>query len=178
MTAADLGLQLCDRKGKPISRDAVERMLSVFVREGMISIDGEKQKGRVITILNYAEYAEKIDNLPAHEATQTSAQHEQEGNNKNINNKPPISPKGESPKFDPLSVPIPEWLDRQAWSDWVSNRSEMKKPIKTERGINAAFKLLKECLDEGHGHKQQHCQWLPRLVQAEIPAQENRCCQT
>ncbi|WP_252120476.1 replication protein [Symbiopectobacterium purcellii] len=115
VTAADLGLQLCDRKGKPISRDAVERMLSVFVREGMISIDGEKQKGRVITILNYAEYAGKIDNLPAHdaahttahddasigaalksapahEAAHTPAQHEQEGNNNNINNKPPLSP--------------------------------------------------------------------------------------
>ncbi|WP_181939705.1 replication protein [Pectobacterium odoriferum] len=69
--------------------------------------------------------------------------------NKN-SNKPPISPKGESPKFNPLSVPIPEWLDSQAWSDWVNNRNETKKPIKTERGVNAAFKLLKECLDEGH----------------------------
>lgn len=48
VTAADLGLQLCDRKGNPTSRDAVERMLAVIVREGMISIEGEKQKGRVI----------------------------------------------------------------------------------------------------------------------------------
>lgn len=109
-TAADLGLQLCDRKGKPTSRDAVERMLSVFVREGMISIDGEKQKGRVITILNYAEYAEKTDKIaahegahrsahgepsngaplkaiPAHEGAHSSAQHEQECNNNNKNNK-------------------------------------------------------------------------------------------
>ncbi len=45
VTAADLGLQLCDRKGNPTSRDSVERMLAVFVREGMISIEGEKQKG-------------------------------------------------------------------------------------------------------------------------------------
>ena len=59
VTAADLGLQLCDRKGNPTSRDSVERMLAVFVREGMISIEGEKQKGRVITITNFAEYAQK-----------------------------------------------------------------------------------------------------------------------
>ena len=65
VTAADLGLQLCDRKGNPTSRDAVERMLAVFVREGMISIDGEKQKGRVITITNYTEYAQKMDDFPA-----------------------------------------------------------------------------------------------------------------
>ena len=59
VTAADLGLKLCDRQGNPTSRDAVERMLSVFVREGMISIKGEKRKGRVITITNYVEYAQK-----------------------------------------------------------------------------------------------------------------------
>lgn len=109
VTAADLGLQLCDRNGVPTSRDSVERMLSVFVREGMITITGEKRKGRVITITNYAEYAQKMDNLTAHKtahtcahdeasngagsygyaahkAAQFPAHHEQEGNNKNINN--------------------------------------------------------------------------------------------
>ncbi|EFH8866666.1 replication protein [Escherichia coli] len=93
VTAADLGLQLCDRHGKPASRDQVERMLQVFVKEGMISIDGEKQKGRVITITNYHEYAQKMDDLPAHEAAQTTAHHEQEGINKNINNTP-LPPNG------------------------------------------------------------------------------------
>lgn len=77
VTAADLGLQLCDRQGNPTSRDAVERMLSVFVREGMISIAGERQKGRVITITNYVEYAQKIDGeaaqTTAHDGAQTSA---------------------------------------------------------------------------------------------------------
>ncbi|MDM3050909.1 replication protein [Citrobacter sp. CK183] len=108
VTAADLGLQLCDRQGTPTSRDAVERMLSVFVREGMITIEGEKRKGRVITITNYVEYAQKMDDLPAHKAAHTGAHdeasngagsdgyaahkaaqlpahHEQEGNNKNKN---------------------------------------------------------------------------------------------
>ncbi|ENZ9821904.1 replication protein [Escherichia coli] len=93
VTAADLGLQLCDRHGKPASRDQVERMLQVFVKEGMISIDGEKQKGRVITITNYHEYAQKMDNSSAHEAAQTTAHHEQEGINKNINNTP-LPPNG------------------------------------------------------------------------------------
>ncbi len=107
VTVADLGLSLCDRDGKPTSRDAVGRMLLFFAKEGMISIDGEKRKGTVITILNYSEYAEKIDNLPAHKPAQFPAHseasngaglkdgaahkpaqfpahHEQEGNNKNI----------------------------------------------------------------------------------------------
>ena len=65
-TSADLGLKLCDRNGEPTSRHAVERMLSLFVKEGMISTVGEKRKGTVITITNYVQYAQKIDDLPAH----------------------------------------------------------------------------------------------------------------
>ena len=64
-TTADLGLKLCDREGKPSSRHAVDRMLDVFEREGMISRSGEKRKGTVITITNYEKYAQKIDDLPA-----------------------------------------------------------------------------------------------------------------
>lgn len=64
-TTVDLGLNLCDREGKPTSRHAVDRMLDIFEREGMISRAGEKRKGTVITITNYAEYAQKIDDLPA-----------------------------------------------------------------------------------------------------------------
>lgn len=82
-TTADLGLKLCDREGKPSSRHAVDRMLDVFEREGMISRSGEKRKGTVITITNYEQYAQKIDDLPA----QFPAHHEQQYNNNNINNK-------------------------------------------------------------------------------------------
>ncbi|CNI99771.1 putative DNA-binding phage protein [Yersinia frederiksenii] len=103
-TAADLGLSLCDREGKPTSRDAVGRMLSFFVKEGMITTGGEKRKGTVITILNYAEYAEKIDNLPAHSAALKPAHHEQEGNN---NIKPFTSENSnESPDTPPKKLPV------------------------------------------------------------------------
>lgn len=64
-TSADLGLKLCDREGKPCSRHAVDRMLDVFEREGMISRAGEKRKGTVITITNYVRYAQKMDDSPA-----------------------------------------------------------------------------------------------------------------
>lgn len=113
-TTADLGLKLCDREGKPSSRHAVDRMLDVFEREGMISRSGEKRKGTVITITNYEQYAQKIDDSPAqfpahngehftahdeassgaaceghaaHKTAQFPAHHEQQYNNNNINNK-------------------------------------------------------------------------------------------
>lgn len=79
-TTADLGLKLCDREGKPSSRHAVDRMLDVFEREGMISRSGEKRKGTVITITNYEQYAQKIDDLsaqfPAHNGEHFTAHDE------------------------------------------------------------------------------------------------------
>lgn len=87
--------------------------------------------------------------LPDEPSDEPSDEQNKKVLNKNKNNNP-LNPPGGKEKFNPLSVPIPEWLNSQAWSDWVSNRNEMKKPIKTERGVNAAFKLLKECLDDGH----------------------------
>lgn len=109
-TSADLGLNLCDRNGEPTSRHAVERMLAVFEKEGMILVKAERRKGTLITVLNYCEYAQKMDDLPAHNSAHNSAHnkpsndaasssgaahmpehraahHEQEGTNKNINNK-------------------------------------------------------------------------------------------
>lgn len=58
-TTADLGLDLCDRNGEPTSRHAVDRMLAFFEKEGMIATAGERRKGTVITITNYALYAQK-----------------------------------------------------------------------------------------------------------------------
>ncbi|HFD7741102.1 TPA: replication protein [Serratia marcescens] len=64
--------------------------------------------------------------------------------------KPPKSPKGESKKFDPSSVELPDWLDPIAWSEWVQYRAESKKPINSQLTVTKAFNVLKECLDEGH----------------------------
>ncbi|EKZ9478280.1 replication protein [Klebsiella oxytoca] len=68
----------------------------------------------------------------------------------NKNKLPPNSPKGESTKFDPLSVPVPEWLNQQSWHEWVQYRQESRKPIKTEMTVTKAFGVLKDCLDSGH----------------------------
>ncbi|NWA63007.1 replication protein [Pantoea sp. B9002] len=65
-TSADLGMALCDRNGEPTSRHSVERMLAFFEKEEMISVVAERRKGTLITVLNYAEYAEKIGSTPAH----------------------------------------------------------------------------------------------------------------
>ncbi|WP_240487724.1 replication protein [Photorhabdus australis] len=71
-------------------------------------------------------------------------------------NDPLISPLPEKPKpkpktkFDPLQAEIPEWLNSDAWSEWVSYRQQSGKPIKTQITVTKAFNFLKECFDDGH----------------------------
>nr|WP_222424363.1 helix-turn-helix domain-containing protein [Yersinia mollaretii] len=64
---------------------------------------------------------------------------------------PPVVPQGgKTVKFDPLSIPIPEWLDVTVWHEWVEYRQQTRKPIKTALSVTKVFNLLKTCLDEGH----------------------------
>ena len=53
-------------------------------------------------------------------------------------------------KFNPLSIPVPEWLDATSWNEWVTYRQQSGKPIKTGLTVTKAFALLKACLDAGH----------------------------
>ncbi|HHI0811428.1 TPA: replication protein [Escherichia coli] len=62
----------------------------------------------------------------------------------------PSNPPRGKVKFDPLSIPVPEWLDASSWAEWVAYRQQSGKAIKTELTVTKAFRLLKECLDEGH----------------------------
>ncbi|MDY0920363.1 replication protein [Leclercia sp. CFBP8987] len=62
----------------------------------------------------------------------------------------PSNPPRGKVKFDPLSIPVPEWLDASSWSEWVAYRQQSGKAIKTELTVTKAFSLLKQCLDEGH----------------------------
>ncbi len=62
----------------------------------------------------------------------------------------PFNPPRGKGKFDPLTIPVPEWLDSVSWREWVAYRQQSGKAIKTELTVTKAFKLLKACLDEGH----------------------------
>lgn len=68
----------------------------------------------------------------------------------NIKDLTPYSPPRGKVKFDPMSIPVPEWLNASSWNEWVAYRRQSGKPIKTELTVTKAFSLLKQCLDEGH----------------------------
>lgn len=77
--------------------------------------------------------------------------HKRNSLKKKENTNTPLIPQGEKvKKFDPLDIPIPEWLDAGAWGEWVQYRSQSKKPLKTAITVTKAYNLLKECFDEGH----------------------------
>lgn len=65
-TAAILARKLRDQDGKEKSPQAVTRMLNFFVREGMISTEGNRF-GTVITITNYASYQVILPDEPSDE---------------------------------------------------------------------------------------------------------------
>ncbi|MGQ1993546.1 replication protein, partial [Salmonella enterica] len=64
----------------------------------------------------------------------------------NIKDLTPFNPPKGKVKFDPLSIPVPEWLNAASWNEWVTYRQQSGKPIKTELTVTKAFRLLKECL--------------------------------
>ena len=51
-------------------------MLSFYEKEQMISVIAERRKGTLITVLNYAEYAEKMTDTPAHNYAHRAAHNE------------------------------------------------------------------------------------------------------
>lgn len=65
-------------------------------------------------------------------------------------NKPPISPKKVSPKFDPLSVELPDWLSAETWSAWVNYRKEIAKAIKSMQSVTMAINLLGRSREKGY----------------------------
>lgn len=51
--------------------------------------------------------------------------------------------------FDAATVELPEWLDRELWTDWVADRKDRKKPI-TERAARQQMQTLDELRRQGH----------------------------
>lgn len=68
---------------------------------------------------------------------------------------PPKSPKGSGgKKFEPLDAELPEWLSREIWSEWVEFRRQLRKPIKTPKGISESINRLAEFFQQGYPPEQ------------------------
>ncbi|ENW9038498.1 replication protein [Escherichia coli] len=65
-------------------------------------------------------------------------------------NKPPISPKKVSQKFDPLETELPDWLSAETWLLWVTYRKEIGKSIKSKQSVTQAINVLSRSLEKGY----------------------------
>ena len=65
-------------------------------------------------------------------------------------NKPPISPKKVSQKFDPLETELPDWLSAETWLSWVTYRKEIGKSIKSRQSVTQAINVLSRSLEKGY----------------------------
>lgn len=65
--------------------------------------------------------------------------------------KPPSAPVAKKAKqaFNAAAIELPDWLDRELWSEWVAERSHRGKPI-TERAAREQIKALDEYRRNGH----------------------------
>jgi phage replication O-like protein O len=70
--------------------------------------------------------------------------------NKNTNKTPLNPPKGKTKSFDPMAVEIPEWLNKDAWQEWVQYRKESRKSINSQLTVTKAFNALNDYRSEGH----------------------------
>lgn len=52
-------------------------------------------------------------------------------------------------RFDAAAIELPEWLQRDAWREWVADRVERRKPI-THRAAEAQLRKLDEYRAAGH----------------------------
>lgn len=58
-------------------------------------------------------------------------------------------PKKGAAKFDPAAIDLPDWLDREAWATWCTDRKARRKPI-TEAAAALQIRQLGEYLAAGH----------------------------
>jgi hypothetical protein len=131
--------------------------------------NGESSKKRALTNRRVAKHRTEKQESNADSVTgsvsnrdQKELPEEEEEEEEDKDLKPPLNPpKGKkvSEKFDPLSVELPGWLSAELWAEWVGFRKELKKPIKTLRGVTASIKSLDEYRAQGHSPESviNHC---------------------
>ncbi|MEM8096714.1 replication protein, partial [Morganella morganii] len=66
----------------------------------------------------------------------------------------PISPKPEKSAkpepFDANAHPLPDWLSRDTWVNWVTYRKDLKKPIRTKQTLNGLISRLTKFYEAGY----------------------------
>jgi len=79
-----------------------------------------------------------VDDTQNDPSTNQSVNHD---NKVQIKHKSNTKEKSKKEKSKSENSPLPDWLDKEAWSEWVQHRKEIKKPM-TPLAIQKLFKIL------------------------------------
>lgn len=144
-----------------LSRQNVNKAKKELLSMNCLFMDGNRigvnkevsawQFSKCLQVSNFVSKSEtlSVSNLETNEVSslETHKRHTLKTNKDTIT---PIVPKSKNQAFEPTEIDTPDWLNRDAWLEWVQYRRQSKKPIKTEITVTKAFNLLKECFDEGY----------------------------
>lgn len=113
--------------------------------------NGETSKKRALTNSRVSKLRDKKRNSNAEcNATSVTGAYQkalpEEEEEKDIKEHPPNPPRGKRvvKKFNALDVALPDWLPAGLWAEWVSFRSALKKPIKTDAGVIGTISKLEK----------------------------------
>ncbi|HCC4463062.1 TPA: replication protein [Citrobacter freundii] len=146
-----------------LSRQNVNKAKKELISMNCLFLDGSKigvnkevsawRFSKCLQVSNFVSKSEtlNVSKLETSEVSklETHKRHSLKTNKDNIN-KPPISPKKISPRFDPLSVELPDWLSAETWSAWVNYRKEIAKSIKSMQSVTMAINLLGRSREKGY----------------------------
>lgn len=86
---------------------------------------------------------------PSHNQEETGSKANQEPRTNNQEKDIPPTPRKRGHGFDASTIELPEWLDRDDWQRWVTDRKTRKKPV-TEEAAKLQLKQLADLRAEGH----------------------------
>lgn len=122
-------------------------MNCLFMDGNQIGVNSEVSAWQFSKCLQVSNFVSKLETLNVSKL-ETHKRHSLK-TKENIN-KPPISPKKVSQKFDPLETELPDWLSAETWLSWVTYRKEIGKSIKSKQSVTQAINVLSRSLEKGY----------------------------
>ncbi|HAN6310988.1 TPA: replication protein [Escherichia coli] len=130
-------------------------MNCLFMDGNQIGVNREVSAWQFSKCLQVSNFVSKLETknvakLETHNVSKLETHKRHSLKTKENINKPPISPKKNSQKFDPLETELPDWLSAETWLSWVTYRKEIGKSIKSKKSVTQAINVLSRSLEKGY----------------------------
>ncbi|HCO5149098.1 TPA: replication protein [Escherichia coli] len=145
-----------------LSRQNVNKAKKELISMNCLFMDGNQigvsrevsawQFSKCLQVSNFVSKLEtkNVSKLETHNVSKLETHKRHSLKTKENINKPPISPKKNSQKFDPLETELPDWLSAETWLSWVTYRKEIGKSIKSKQSVTQAINVLSRSLEKGY----------------------------